>query len=164
MNPYAAPAATPLPHPSAGVQLGFGAAPNAGVTEVTASLLRQTSPWVRLISVLMFLGSGLMVLGGVGVIAVALTTKDAMVMALLGVVYVPLGGVYVYPAVKLWMYANAIGRLLLSGSVFDLEAALAEQKHFWKFAGIGAIALVLLYVLAIAAMGVMGFLKATGHT
>lgn len=120
------------------------------VSERTVQLMYQTRPWVLFLSVLMFVGSVFMLLGGLamfGMSAVAGSRGGGMPMGLMGLLYLPLAALYVYPAKKLWGYGSAIGRMTTSRATSDLEAALAEQKSFWKFLGIMTIVMFGLYIL-----------------
>jgi hypothetical protein len=155
-NPYSPPAAAPLPYPP-----GNYGAPQGGVSEGAVALLLQTRTWVRIISIFCFIGAGLMLLASVGmfiagaVASAAASSSSPIPMAALGLVYMPFAALYIYPGIKLWMYANAIGRLGASRSTVDLEGALLQQKSFWKYSGISAIVMVVLYVLFF--IGVMAF-------
>jgi hypothetical protein len=123
------------------------------VSDLAVDLLRQTRPWVLFLSVLFFISSGLMLLLGVGMAVVgaaaSATASGATKFppALIGLVYVPLGFLYIYPALKLWKYGSAIGRLVASRSPGDLEDALAQQKSFWKYSGVAAIVVMVLYLV-----------------
>ena len=174
-NPYSPPAAGVAASPSA---MGAAAAQDpyaaaGGVATVSfqaIDLLRQTRPWVMLMSVVLFLGSGFMVLGGASMILLGLfaprgaTGSGPVSPAVLGFVYLPLAVLYIYPALKLWQYASAIGRLLTSRSPVELEAALGHQKSFWKFSGITTIAVIVLYIVGIIGAVIFGVLAATHGT
>ena len=147
MNPYSPPGP---PQPYLEAPPGYGVAPPVagGVTELAVDLLKQTRPWVMFLSVLAFIGSAFMVIAAVlmmGVGLLASSGPESGVQVAMGVVYLPLAGVYVYPAIKMWMYGSAIGRLLTSRSTSDLEAALLQQKSIWKFSGIAVIVMIVLY-------------------
>ena len=94
-----------------------------------------------------------MLLGGVSMMALGAFAPSngasPIPMAALGAVYIPFALLYVYPALKLWGYSSAIGRLLASRSSMDLEAAPSQQKSLWKFAGISTIVMIVLYGLFI---------------
>ncbi len=154
MNPYAPPTSPYAPPPAMAPP-----APGGAVSEQSVEMLRQTRPWVMLMGVLCFIGSAFMLLGGLGMLAMGAlataTTKSAAPMAL-GVVYIPLAGLYVYPGLKLTKYAGAIGRLLQSRGPADLDAALLEQKSFWKFAGITTVVMIVLYIVLIIGMMAVG--------
>ena len=133
-----------------------------GVSAGVVDQLARTKPWVRLFSVLMFLGAGLMLLvaaaillvGGIG--AAGSKGSTAAISGAMGVgismVYAVMAVLYIFPALKLWKYASGIGRLLYSGSEGDLVNALNEQRVFWKFVGILMISMIALYFIAIIVM------------
>jgi hypothetical protein len=144
--------------------------PAAGtVTDLAVDLLRQTRPWVLFLSVLCFLGSGLMLIVAVGMIGLSVFVTSAAAAgkfpeALVGFIYLPLAFIYVYPGLKLWKYGSAIGQLLQSRSAPDLERALAEQKSFWKYSGIAAIVAMVLYIVVIIGAVALGVAGALGKT
>ncbi|MBX7210460.1 MAG: hypothetical protein K1X78_19275 [Verrucomicrobiaceae bacterium] len=129
--------------------------------------LKKTGPWVRFMSVIMFLGAAFMLLaalmmgvvGGAGMMQqgpsvfggkLSGTAFSMAVAAIYGLMAV----LYIYPALKLWKYADRIRDLCNSMQVVDLEKALNEQRAFWKFVGVMVIALIVLYfVIIVVAVG-----------
>ena len=152
---------TPNPHMGAPA---FRMEERAGeVSERTVQLMYQTRPWVLFLSVLMFLGSAFMVLAGLamfGMSAIAGRGAGGLPMGLMGLMYLPLAALYVYPAKKLWGYGSAISRMTTSRSTADLEAALGEQKSFWKFLGIMTIVMFCLYILFFIGLAIVGMASA----
>ncbi len=149
MNPYMPPA-----DPAARAYPTGG---GAGVSEMSVEMLRQTKPWVVFLSVMSFIGAGFMaLLGVIMLVAGALAPTGGPPTALLGLVYVPMAFFYVYPGVKLWKFGSAIGRLMASRDASDLDAALSEQKSFWKYVGICVIVGMVLEVLFIVGAVVVG--------
>lgn len=151
MNPYLPPTSG-TSNPPAG---GFGAvadavAPDrAGVSDMTMETMRQTKPWVMLMGVFTLLGSAFMLLAAILMMGVgAMMPRNGPVSsAVLGLVYLPMAALYVYPGIKLWQYGSAIGRLMATRATSELEAALAQQKSFWKFVGILTLVIVVLYAV-----------------
>src|SRR4051812_25578095 len=141
MNPYSPPLAqqayVPMPsyEPQNAMALGEG----------TITLLRQTRPWVIVMSIFCFLGSALSLLGAVAVFALGAISPDKSIPAALGLVYLPFALLYVYPGIKLWSYGSAISRVAATRTVRDLDHALAQQKSFWKYVGIMMLSLIALY-------------------
>jgi hypothetical protein len=161
MNPYSPPGLSADNYP--GAPPAYAAAPSGAVSEAAVELLQQTRPWVVLLSVFAFVGSGLMVLISICVAGVAaLGPGSKGPAAIIGLVYLPLGLLYVYPGVKLWSYGAAIQRLAGSRSVADLEDALAQQKSFWKFSGVASIVAIVVYAVAIVAFVALGAAAALG--
>ncbi len=152
-NPYAPPASR-LDGPA----LASGG--SDGVSSLVLDHLKNTRPWVRLLSILGFLGAALMLIGSLVVIAggsmlQGLTKDSGVPVALFGVVYMALAFLYIAPSLYLWRYGKAIGTLLESPRVRHLEEALGHQKSFWRFAGICAAVILVLYaVIFIFAIGI----------
>lgn len=105
--------------------------------DLSINMLRETRPWVRCVSVVMFLGSGFMVFGG---IAAMFSFVGAF-----GLLYVALAGLYIVPAIFLWRFAERINVALRERSAYALGSALEAQKSFWKFVGITMLIILGLY-------------------
>jgi hypothetical protein len=160
MNPYSPPGAAPLPYPPAAMP----APAQGGVSTNAIDLLKQTRPWVIMMSVLCFISVGFMLLAGLGMFAMALLMpRGGAQQAILGVVYLPLALVYIYPAVKLWSYGSSISRLSATSATADLEAALGHQKSFWKYCGILTLVMIVVYIFAIIAVVIAGVAGGLSH-
>jgi hypothetical protein len=136
-DPYKAPAAS-LDGSAAG---GSETVPASVVT-----LLAQTRPWVRLMSILTFIALGLSGLGFLVMLAVGRGLGGRMGATSLIPLLIVLG-FYIPPAIFLWRYADAIRRLQEGGGMPALEEALSNQKSFWKYVGIFAVVMLCLYAL-----------------
>jgi hypothetical protein len=104
-------------------------------------------------------------LGGLAGMATANVTGQKLPLgfpAFLFILYIPFALLYLYPGMKLWGYASAISRLALSRSPQDLEAALGQQKSFWKFAGILTMVVIILYVI-LAAVAIVAIVSKLPH-
>ncbi|MFO1481992.1 MAG: DUF5362 family protein [Verrucomicrobiaceae bacterium] len=154
-NPYATPAANIY---------GAGSTGGDAVSPGTIAALTATKPWVRFISVMMWIGVAFMLLAAVGMgIAFAFGASQAKSgpfggaeMIVIAVVYGVMSFFYIYPALKLWGFANRIGSLAASHAVADLDAALHEQRRFWKFLGVLMIVMMCLYIVFIIGMVAFG--------
>ena len=127
-----------------------------------AEMLRQTRPWVRLVSILMFVGAAFIVLGGgfstatgIGELGPA-ANVPVMVM---GVIYIAMALLYIVPATYLWQYASRSQEFDLQRSASALTSALQAQKSFWKFFGI---CIVIYLVLVIGVIGIAIFAGLAG--
>jgi hypothetical protein len=137
--------------------------PASAVTDRTQKYLAETRPWVRFMSIIVFIGAGFMVIAALAMFAFMSAGGAAANNPLAGVVggsgaaliYLALALLYVAPGVFLSRYASAIGRLAKDGSVSTLEDALQHQRSFWRYAGIltlvGLVLAVLVIILAIVA-------------
>lgn len=144
-NPYQASSHSAYPASSGG-----------HITPATLQALAGTKPWVRLCSILGFIGAGFMILAGLlmmttGAMA-GMGSRDAAGLGgfpvVMGITYLVLSIIYLFPALKLWKYGSAIVRLMSSNSTADLEAALDQQRGFWKFVGILMIIMIAITLLA----------------
>ena len=117
------------------------------VTPTVLAMLSQTQPWVRFLSVLGFIVSGLMVLGGL----IAFVATMGRGVGFIFLMYIPMGLLYFFPSLFLFRYASRIANLRMTRGVEQLEDALAAQKSFWKFVGIAALIVISLYLVALAA-------------
>ena len=161
-DPYSTPSANPQVTPSLA---GPGTVSAAAVQQLAA-----TKPWVRFISVLTFIGAGFMLIAAAGMALVGMVggiagsrmpagqANNPFTGAMgvgLAVLYAALSIIYIFPGIKLWKYASAIGMLIQTGRNEDLVAALNQQRSFWKFVGILMISIMVIYVFAIIAIAVV---------
>lgn len=151
-NPYASPGNLPPQ------QTMYSPSGNEQVSAQTIIELTGTKPWVRLLSILSFLGAGLMGLGaiamiGVGVFGVASGKGGAEggAMLAMAIFYGIFAVLMVYPALKMNAYASRIDSLAQSRSIGDLENALLQQRLVWRFWGIVALVYIGVVVLAMMA-------------
>lgn len=154
---------------SASVHGAAGTFQGGVLSQAIISQLLRTRPWVRLLSVMSFLGAGLMLIfgiimlvaGGAGMASGMGSSSSSGAAALGGgmmigmsMFYILIALLYIYPGLKLWKYANRITGFASTGAEVDLERALNEQRAFWKFAGISVIVMIALYIVGIAVFAV----------
>jgi len=126
------------------------------------TMLRQTKPWVRFISVMMFIGSAFMIFAGLLMMMGAAVGAPPGFGVVLGIVYIAMALLYIVPAIFLWQYADRIALLMHERSAGALASALQAQKSFWKFVGIAILVIMGLYAVGIvfaivaAVIGTMG--------
>lgn len=152
LNPYSA--------PSSNVMSASGGSSGAVPPDVIAEL-KGTKPWVRLISVMMWIGCVVMILFVVSTLLFGASVAGKMGGGAAGAGYLigmaigyTMGIILIiYPTLKLSKYASNIARLVESQSFADLTAALAEQRRFWKFYGI----LMTIYLSCIALFVLISF-------
>jgi hypothetical protein len=150
-NPYSPPAAADFARP-------VPRAPEEGlVPDSILEAMRQTSPWVTFLSILGFIGAGLMVLGGLVVLVAGGLGK---VPAAFGLVYLLGAALYVAPSIFLWNYGSSIRRLLATSDMMSLSDAIGQQRSFWRLVGIMTAAVMGLYFLGILLAFVVAILAA----
>lgn len=145
-NPFQAP---PVMHPSKAPDSFQG-------LEETAEMLWKTRPWVRFVSVMMFIASLLMIAGAVFGLVLGNIGGRQGAPVIFSLVYVVMSLMYAIPASYLWAYADRIGVFLADRTTVSLARALQMQKSFWKFVGIALIIVVCVYVgLFVIAMALL---------
>lgn len=143
------PADNPFRSPAGAASTAGGSDGGQAVTSLTVELLRQTRPWARTISVLMFLWSMLILLVGAGgAVYFAIGGRPMDVFPML--IYAVMGLLYLAPALYLFRYASRIFQLEQFGDMARLEDALEAQKSFWRFMGILTAAVVILFAILMA--------------
>lgn len=124
---------------------------NIPVTPLMIEHLQATKPWVRLISIIMFISVGLMFLGGVAMFLIpsppGMRGGGAFFGPIIGIIYIIFGALYIIPAYFLHQYASSINDLLKGGGDSAMENALGSQKSFWRFVGILTLIIIALYAL-----------------
>jgi hypothetical protein len=152
-NPYAPPL----------TKVGDRAPGEGAITEEMISALRGTKGWVLLIGILLFIVAIFMGLGGVFMMfgsammgaAGVKGGAPAGVFIGVGAVYLLMTAIYVFLGIYLVKYSSAISKLIASGQSADMEAALEQQRKFWRLAGVLAlIGIVLMVVGMIAAIAI----------
>ena len=145
----------------------------ASLTPLAQQYLDQTRPWVRFMSVMIFVGAGLMVLVGISMLLVVVLggframgdggpgpLGSAAGFGVMALVYVLLAFVYVAPGAYLARYASAIKRLKANSTAGGLEDALKHQKSFWRFVGILTAISLVVAVVAVGLAIVVGVIAA----
>lgn len=152
-NPFASPSSSSdgLPGPSEGP-----------VTPLVLAYLRETRPWVLFLSVLGFILSGLMICGGASMALVSMAGSavgefSGAMGVVLGLVYLAMAAIYVFPSLFLWRYGSSISGLLATEDAEQLETALKHQRSFWRFVGIATAIGLGLYLLFIVVMFIAAF-------
>jgi hypothetical protein len=117
------------------------------LTDTALRFLKQTKPWTRFMSIMIFISSAFMVLAGLAVSILgfglqaiqqnaAASGALTIMRALAGIIYFLIGSLYIAPGVFLWKFSDAINLLEMSHSQQSLEDALKNQKSFWRYVGI----------------------------
>lgn len=139
------------------------------VTAGTLEHLRRAKPWVRLVAVLTFIGAALLVAAGLlmSVMGSAIPGfSEGMgapfAGAAIGIVYLLIALLYVFPGLYLWRYANAIDSMVRNPQSLTLEEAIKHQTSFWRFVGIMTVVVLILYALIFVFAVVFGAMGALG--
>jgi hypothetical protein len=121
------------------------------VSESMLESLQATRPWVKFLAILGFIFAGFMIVGGL-FMSLAFSFMPLMpgfshfFGPVFGILYIVMAVFfYLLPCLYLLRYGSAITRIPESGQE-AMEDALRQQKTFWKYLGIFAIVVLVLYV------------------
>jgi len=138
-----------FPMPGAGP--GATTPPEGGIPpDALIRPLVQTAPWALFLAILGYVGMGLMIVGGIGILAVGIPGSAAP-MRLMGLLYLIIAGLYLIFVLPLKRFADAASALSRQPTYEGLATALEHQRCFWKRLGIVTIAG---FVLSIVGMGI----------
>jgi len=144
---------SPFPNSPRGVQQPPSVPP--AITPAMIESLKQTKPWVRFISIMVFIAGGLVFVVGLLLIlgaglfsSLSGTVLGGAPLGLIGFLYTVIACLFWFPALYLFRYASGIKRACSCDQVGGVEDALKNQKSFWRFAGI----LLLLLIFQVVAL------------
>ncbi len=143
------------------------------VSSAVVDQLAKTKGWTMFFSVMLWIGSGLMLFAGIAFVGIGAVGGAAggafeemgdemggmIGMILMGAFYIVFAIVYIYPALKLSKFSSRCSQLINQPTETTLVGALNEMRAFWKFVGIWMIIFIALYpiIMIIAvAVGAMG--------
>jgi hypothetical protein len=119
------------------------------ITPLMIEHLRATKPWVRLMSIILFISVALILLGAVIILLVPTSMGGSSFSLLIAVVYLAMGALYLFPAYFLHQYASSIRNLEQGGGDVAMEEALRNQKSFWRFVGIMTLVVICIYAIVL---------------
>jgi hypothetical protein len=139
------------------------------ITPQMIEALRKTKPWVRMFSILGFIGSALILLGALVVMvggAVGGVMGRSMGLGaaggiLVGLLYGLMALLYIFPSLFLFRYASAIASMLSEDTARGMESALNAQKSFWRFTGILTVVVLCIYAVVLVFVVIAAIIAAT---
>jgi hypothetical protein len=129
---------------------------NATLSQSSVENLRNTAKWMNFLSILGFIGCGLMVFAAL-IMLIAGGTLGGMYGGMYGagmgigmfLVYIIMAVIMIFPCIFLYNYARSLREFCNSNNSDSLEAAFVNQKKYWTFLGIYAIVYLCFIALAI---------------
>lgn len=110
--------------------------------------LTETVKWGKFLSIMGFVGSGIMILGGLMMIVfgnmIALNFASGM-GRLIGIFYILFAVFYYFPSKYLLDFCNYIKQALLINDQESLDYAFSRLKSLYKFVGISVIVMIAMY-------------------
>lgn len=126
--------------------------PASSDLESVVEVLSKTSPFVRVVSIVMYLaGTLLMIVGAVAVVFGVHGGLSPLKIGI-GVFCFALSFVYTLPASSLWTYANRIKVFAGDHEVSSLVSSLKAQESFWQFVSVVLLIAVFGYGMVFAAL------------
>ena len=132
-NPYQSPESQVIPEASQSSGM---------LSAAMLQYLNEASPWLRFVGIMGYIGSGSIVLMGIGLgITMAVASNLAGAFGqfpvwLAAVLYIPMGVLLFFPAHFTYNFGKKIRSYRFTNSIEDLELAFKNNKSLWKFNGI----------------------------
>lgn len=128
------------------------------VNDEIKGLLKETSSWTYFLSILGFIGIGLMVVFGIffGAIMSSSALGDnnpyaamGFSMGYFGLIYVVMALIYFFPIYYLFNFSRKMKSALSTANKDDFKSAFTNLKSHYKYMGIFTIVIISIYVLII---------------
>jgi hypothetical protein len=125
------------------------------VTKDIKGFLKETATWSYFLSIMGFIGIGIMVIFGIFFGAIMGSRiggnpyqNIGFSMGYLGLIYVVFGLLYFFPVYYLFNFSKKMKSALKSNNNDDFKAAFLNLKSHYKYLGIFTITIISIYVLA----------------
>lgn len=116
------------------------------LSEKSLEYLTETRKWTNFLSILGFIGIGLMILIGL-VAGIASSASRGGFGILASFIYIVFGGLYLIPIYHLYKFSNEIKQAIDYRRNYSVESAFESLKSHYKFIGIFTIVIISLYIL-----------------
>jgi hypothetical protein len=132
------------------------------ITSIAKGFLKETAKWCKFLSVLGFVGLGLLFLSSFFISSVYSNMPQAAAMPfnlgiVMTVVYILIIAIYIFPLYYLYQFSLKLKKALLSKDDKILADAFEMLKSHYKFIGVFTIIMLSIYILA-GILGIMGIL------
>lgn len=135
------------------------------VSSAILGFLKETSTWTYFLSILGFIGIGLMLLFGVffsvvmGLISGGNPYDNlGMDMQYFGLIYIVLALLYFFPVLYLFNFSRKTKLALKTNNNDDLTTAFSNLKSHYKFMGVFTIVVISIYILAFVIAMIAGMM------
>jgi ABC-type multidrug transport system fused ATPase/permease subunit len=120
------------------------------LTDLALSYLKESAKWCKFLSILGFVGIGLMFIVAI-FFAIRMSDMSMSVVpfpnAVLALVYLVLAIVYFFPVYYLYKYANATSKAINSKDSKLLQEGMENLKSHHKFLGVMSLVFISMYAL-----------------
>ena len=130
------------------------------ITSAAKGFLTETSKWCKFLSILGFVGLGLLLLSSFFINTIYSNMPQASAMPfnlgiVMTIVYVLIIAIYIFPIYYLYQFSVQLKKALISKDDETLASAFEMLKSHYKFTGVFSIIMLSIYVLA-GIVGLMG--------
>ena len=130
------------------------------ITSGAKGFLTETSKWCKFLSILGFVGLGLLLLSSFFINTIYSNMSQASAMPfnlgiVMTIVYVLIIAIYIFPIYYLYQFSIQLKKALISKDDETLASAFEMLKSHYKFTGVFSIIMLSIYVLA-GIVGLMG--------
>ena len=130
------------------------------ITSGAKGFLTETSKWCKFLSILGFVGLGLLLLSSFFIYTIYSNMSQASAMPfnlgiVMTIVYVLIIAIYIFPIYYLYQFSIQLKKALISKDDETLASAFEMLKSHYKFTGVFSIIMLSIYVLA-GIVGLMG--------
>lgn len=127
----------------------------SALTTNSLNYLTETAKWAKFLSILGFIGLGLMIIGALFGLLMGNSLGGAMSamggngpsLQIMSLLYLVIAALYFFPIYYLYNFAVKMKESLTNSDSMTMESAFENLKSHYKFMGIFAIVILSLYVL-----------------
>jgi hypothetical protein len=130
------------------------------LTENSLIFMTEVVKWAKFLAICSFVGLGIMVLFGLGMIILQFQgLGNAIQAVVMGIFYILMAALYFFPALYLYRFATACGEAIkkLNDDIF--EEGIENLKSLFRFTGILTIIILSLYAIGILSLIVVLLFK-----
>ncbi|MFQ3296948.1 MAG: hypothetical protein ACI9JT_000590 [Polaribacter sp.] len=130
------------------------------ITSAAKGFLTETAKWCKFLSILGFVGLGLLLLSSFFINTIYSNMPQATTMPfnlgiVMTIVYILIIAIYIFPIYYLYQFSLQLKKALISKDDETLANAFEMLKSHYKFTGVFTIIMLSIYVLA-GVVGLMG--------
>lgn len=130
------------------------------LTAIAKQALLVASKWAKFLSIIGFIGVGLMVLIGIFIMFqlanIPIRIGNGLPVGLFGFIYIAMALFYFFPVYYLFQFANNTKKGLSNNSNESVEIGLVNLKSMFKFIGIFTVVILSIYALIFIVAFVVG--------
>lgn len=117
------------------------------VTDCVQTDLITAAKWGKFLAIVGFVTIGLMFMGSLFLLIASTTPFIGGQFAIMGVIYLVMGIIFVFPTLHLLRFSNRMLSGISSGKQTDFELGIEYLRSLFKFIGIYTIVILGMYIL-----------------